>query len=107
MRCGHLLCELAGGACSLTPGLSRGCRTGPRPRTAIEADVFEEVRALLGLLDPARLVAPLAPGPVRDAAVRLAAIIRREAREGRGVLAQAREDEPDLVPRLERLCKPR
>lgn len=65
----------------------------------IAPDVFDEVRALLGVIDPA------APGePVREAAVRLAAIIRREALEDRSVLAQARTDEPELVPALERLC---
>ncbi|HVV87994.1 MAG TPA: GNAT family N-acetyltransferase, partial [Kofleriaceae bacterium] len=46
----------------------------------------------------------LPPGPARDAAARVAAIVRREAREGRGVLAQARVEEPELARSLARLC---
>jgi hypothetical protein len=96
MSCGHTLCELIGGACSLVAGLSRGCQTGLRPRTAIAPEVFEEIRGLLATLDD--------DATARAAAVRLAAIVRREAREGRGVVAQAREDAPELVPRLAALC---
>jgi hypothetical protein len=101
--CGHLLCELIGGTCSLSAGVSRGCRTGLPPRAEIEPEVYDEVGALLAVLDPVRPGAPV-PAPVRDAAVRLAAIIRREARDGRSVLAQARSAELDLVPGLARLC---
>ena len=41
---------------------------------------------------------------VQAAAVRLAEIIRREAREDRHLLAQVRIDEPELAPALARLC---
>ena len=66
---------------------------------SVALDVFEEVRALLAVIDP----------DVRDdrghaAAVKLAAIMRREAREDRNVLAQVRADEPELAPALARLC---
>jgi len=53
------------------------------------------------------LLAGLEPGR-RDehthaAAVRLAEIVRREARNDRQLLLSARDDEPELVPALERL----
>ncbi len=95
--CGHLLCELIGRSCSLATGRSRGCR--PNVSSKIVApEVIEEVRALLGLIDP----------DVRDAAVitaagRLAAILRREARDDRPLLAYFRIEEPELVPALARL----
>ena len=92
--CGHLLCNIIDGnrTCSIATGRSRGCTPGIAAKT-IAPEVFEEVRALLAVVDtdPA-------------AAVRLAEIIRREARDDRHVLAHARTDEPDLVPDLERLC---
>lgn len=96
--CGHPLCELIGGSCSLATGRSRGC-TPSLASKAVAPEIFDEVRALLALLE----------GGVRDersrtAAVRLAEIIRREAREDRHLLAQARMDDPDLAPALERLC---
>jgi hypothetical protein len=56
----------------------------------IEAAVFEEVR---------KLVAAVAAGQ-RDAAVRLAAIVRREAREDRNLLAQVHDDDPELARQL-------
>lgn len=96
--CGHLLCEIIGGPCSLATGRSRGCTPGLTSKT-ITPQVFDEVRALLAAIDPER------PDEyVRSAAVRLAEIIRREAREDRLLLVHARDDEPDLVPALERLC---
>ena len=101
--CGHRLCALLGGACSLLAGVSHGSHAPLRARTAIAAEVFDEVRALLPAIDLDHRGA-LASGPGRDAAARLAAIVRREAREGRGVLAQARVDELDLVAPLEVLC---
>lgn len=52
--------------------------------------MFDEVRALL---------AAIATGD-RDAAIRLAAVVRREAREDRNLLAQARDDEPELAAQL-------
>jgi hypothetical protein len=96
--CGHLLCELIDGPCSLATGRSRGCTPGLGPKT-IDPDVFDEIRTLLGVID-----LDVRDDHVRAAAVRLAEIIRREARNDRLVLVQARDDEPDLVPALERLC---
>lgn len=96
--CGHLLCELIGGSCSLATGRSRGCRPGVFAKS-VAPEVFDEVRALLSVIDP-----DTREERVREAAVRLAAIMRREAREDRHLLGQARIDEPDLAPALERLC---
>jgi hypothetical protein len=98
MDCGHLLCELIGGTCSVATGRSRGCRPGLVEKT-ISAEVFEEVRALLAVIDP-----DARDERVRAAAIRLAEIIRREARDDRHLLAHARMDEPELVPALEQLC---
>lgn len=92
--CGHPLCELIGGACSLAIHRSRGCRqnvTAPD----IAPEVFDEVRSLLATIDATA---------DRDAAIRLAAIIRREALDDRQLLVHARHDEPELVPAIERLC---
>ncbi len=73
---------------------SRGCTR--QAATSIAADVFDEIRALVEEIEAdERAVEP---------AVRLAGIIRREAIADRHVLAQARTDEPELVPALERLC---
>jgi hypothetical protein len=99
--CGHPLCELIGGTtCSLATGRSRGCRPGLTSRT-VAPEVFEEVRSLLATLGPT----PDARDPaVREAAVRLAAIVRREAREDRLLAVAARSDEPDLAAPLAHLC---
>jgi len=59
-------------------------------------EVFEEVRGLLAVI--------ASDEPGRAAAVRLAEIIRREAREDRNLIAQARSEEPELAPALARLC---
>lgn len=96
--CGHPLCELIGGPCSLATGRSRGCTPGLTSKT-IAPEVFDEVRALLAVIDP-----EISSERGREAAVRLAAIVRREAREDRLLLVHAREDEPELVSALERLC---
>ena len=93
--CGHPLCEFVGGPCSLASGRSRGCRPGLAAKTTAP-EVFEEVRGLLAVI--------ASDERGRAAAVRLAEIIRREAREDRNLLAQARSDEPDLAPGLARLC---
>ena len=95
MACGHLLCELIGDACSITIQRSRGCRPNITARNVAEA-IFDEVRALLPVVETDR-----------DAAIRLAAIIRREALDGRQLLAHVRNDEPELAPALERLCTKR
>lgn len=94
VSCGHPLCALIGGACSITAGRSRGCTPGLAPRVIAPA-VFDEIRTLLAEIEAQQS---------RAAAVRLAEIIRREARDDRSVLALARSDEPELVPALERLC---
>lgn len=96
--CRHLLCELIGGSCSLATGRSRGCRPSLAART-IAPGVFDEVRELLAIIDP-----DVRDDRVHAAAVRLAEIVRREARDDRHLLAHARSDEPELVPALEKLC---
>lgn len=96
--CGHRLCELIGGSCSLTSGRSRGCHATLASH-AVDPEVFDEVRALVSAIDPG---APDERG--RAAAIRLAAIIRREARDDRNLVALARSDEPDLADALARLC---
>jgi hypothetical protein len=88
--CRHPLCELIGeDACSIASGRTRGCTPGLAAKT-VGPPVFDEVRALL---------AQIATGD-RDAAIRLAAIVRREAREDRNLLARARDDEPELAAPL-------
>lgn len=96
--CGHVLCELIGGSCSLATGRSRGCTPGLTSKN-VAPEVFEEVRALLVVIDPR-----VRDERVHAAAVRLAEIIRREAREDRHLVAIARIDEPDIAPALTRLC---
>jgi hypothetical protein len=87
--CRHPLCELIGeGECSIATGRTRGCTPGLAAKT-IDSITFDEVRALL----PA-----IATGD-RDAAIRLAAVARREAR----LLAQARDDDPELAAQLAEL----
>jgi hypothetical protein len=91
--CGHPICALVGdGTCSIASGRSRGCTPGLAART-IDRAVYDEARGL---------VAAIARGD-RDAAARLAAIVRREAREDRNLLVQARDDEPELATALARL----
>lgn len=94
MTCGHPLCALIGGACSLRVGFSRGCSSDLRQPSDIDPATFDEIAQLL----------PRIEASDHDAAVRLAAIIRREAREGRGVVAQARDEAPELSRALMRLC---
>jgi hypothetical protein len=78
--------------------MSRGCRTGFL-RRSLDPDVFDEVRSLLSVIDPN------APDEqARTAATRLAAIIRREARDDRNLVSLARTEEPDLAPALAALC---
>jgi hypothetical protein len=88
--CRHPICTLIGeDACSIASARSRGCTPG-LGATTMDPSVFDEVRALL----PA-----IATGD-REAAIRLAAIVRREARENRSLLAQARDEDPDLAAPL-------
>jgi hypothetical protein len=91
--CRHPICKLIGeDACSIASGRTRGCTPALAAKT-IDPPVFDEVRTLL----PA-----IATGD-RDAAIRLAAIVRREAREDRNLLAQARDDAPELAAQLAEL----
>jgi hypothetical protein len=94
--CGHPLCELIDDGCSITTGRSRGCTPGIAEK-AIASEVFDEVRGLLAAIERR-------DAATRAAAVRLAEIIRREARSDRQLLAYARMDEPELAPALEALC---
>jgi hypothetical protein len=91
--CRHNICELIGDdACSIASARTRGCTPRLAEKTS-DPFVLDEVRSL---------VAAVATGD-RDAAIRLAAIVRREAREDRSLLAQARDDEPELAAQLARL----
>lgn len=101
MTCQHPLCELIGGACSLATRRSRGCRPNLTTRE-VAPETFDEVRALLDTLareddDDGR----------RAAAVRLAALVRREALEDRNLVRIARDEEPELAAALTRLCRQR
>ncbi len=91
--CRHRLCALIGGACSLVIVRSRGCRpnvTSPD----VAPEVLDEVRTLI-----TKLGAHGAHGD-REAAVRLAQIVRREALDDRNLLAIAREDELEFADAL-------
>jgi hypothetical protein len=88
MTCTHLLCELIGGECSIAVNRSRGCHAATWTKT-VDPDVFDEVRALLGVI-----------GTDRAAAVRLAQLVRAEALEERNLLAHARDDDPELADAL-------
>ncbi|HVK72243.1 MAG TPA: hypothetical protein VM734_02955 [Kofleriaceae bacterium] len=108
--CGHPLCELVGGDCSLAAGLSRGCQTGPRKLAPVDRDLIDEVAALLTELAPSPPPGdPAAAERQRTAATRLAFLFRREARTGRSLLVLAADDQldPDLATRLQALCRRR
>jgi len=91
--CGHLLCELIGdGACSLATNRSRGCRPQLAARE-VAPEMFAEVRELVAVIERRR-----------DAAVRLAQIIRREALDDRNLVVLARDEDPELAAALARLC---
>lgn len=93
LSCRHRICEIIGESeCSIASGRSRGCTPGLASKS-IDPSVLDEVRALL----------PAAANGDRNAAIRLAAIARREARENRNLLAQAREEEPELAQALAQL----
>jgi hypothetical protein len=93
VSCGHPLCDLIGGACSLTVSRSRGCRPNLTSRD-VAADVIDQVRTL---------VATIASGD-RAAAVELARIFRREALDERNLVAIARRDELEFADALAALC---
>jgi hypothetical protein len=96
--CGHLLCELIGGSCSLGIRRSRGCRPNPVSKT-VAPEILAEVRSLLAVIDP-----QVRDERVHKAAVRLAEIMRREALADRPLLAYARIEDPELALALARLC---
>jgi hypothetical protein len=117
-HCGHPLCQLLGGDCSLSARLSRGCRTGPRTAPPFEPELIDEVRTLLAQLGPpsrhdaGALSTPSTPSDAdrqRAAATRLAFLFRREARSDRNLLALTDDDElePELRARLDQLCRRR
>jgi hypothetical protein len=93
VSCGHPLCDLIGGACSLTVSRSRGCRPNLTSRD-VAAEVIDQVRTL---------VAKIASDD-RAAAVELARIFRREALDERNLVAIARRDELDFADALAALC---
>jgi hypothetical protein len=107
--CGHRLCALVGGDCSLLAGVSRGCQTGPRRAAPFDPAVVDEVTDLLARLAPEVPDDAAAAAAHRAAATRLAFVFRREARSGRNLLALAADDqlEPELRERLESLCRRR
>src|SRR5262245_55895036 len=98
VSCRHPLCEVIGGACSLATNRSRGCTPGIAAKT-VAPEVFDEVGALVAIIDPLFS----SPDPavrderVRAAAARLAQIIRREALDNRNLVALARDEEPELA----------
>ena len=88
--CRHPICILIGdGACSIASGRSRGCTPGLAAKT-VDPSMLDEVRALLHAITAGD----------RDAAIAFAAIVRREAREDRNLLAQTRDDAPELAAQL-------
>jgi hypothetical protein len=99
--CGHLLCDLIGGTCSLATGRSRGCRPNLTARE-VAPEILDEVRALLAAIEPSSL-----DERGRAAAVRLAQIVRREALDDRNLVAIALGDELEFAPALARLCAKR
>ncbi|HEX4455960.1 MAG TPA: hypothetical protein VH143_34100 [Kofleriaceae bacterium] len=94
MTCTHLLCELIGGDCSIAVQRSRGCHAAGWANT-VGSEVLDEVRALLGVIEPRA-----GTDRGRAAAVRLAQLVRAEALEERNLLAHAREDDPELADLL-------
>jgi hypothetical protein len=91
--CGHPLCELIGGTCSLASNRSRGCRPQLAAREPAP-EVLAEVRELLGAIARRE----------RPAAVRLAQIIRREALDNRNLIPLVRDEDPELADALAALC---
>lgn len=83
--CRHKLCALIGGGCSIAVTLSRGCR----PNVSTRETDFDEVRAVLLAKDW----------------VKLAQLVRREAMDGRNLVALARAEELDFADELAELCR--
>jgi hypothetical protein len=99
--CTHLICEIIGGACSLAVHRSRGCRANVTAKD-VAPERLAEIRQLLAVIDPEDR-----SDDTRAAAMRLAAIVRREALDDRNVLRIVASDEPDLAPALLHLCQRR
>jgi hypothetical protein len=99
--CEHPLCAIIGGTCSLAARRSRGCRPNLSSKE-VATEVLDEVRQLLAVIAPEARTEQ-----VRTAAVRLAAIVRREALDDRNLLTIISSDEPDLAPALAQLCRRR
>jgi len=94
VACAHRLCGLIGGACSIAITRSRGCRpniTSPETAPAL----LDEVRTLIAAIEICD----------RDAAVRLAQIVRREALDDRNVLAAVRREDLDFADALASLVR--
>jgi len=96
--CEHLICDIIGGACSLASGRSRGCHPTLAEKQ-LDPAVLDEVRDLVAAIDPEARDAR-----TREAAARLAAVVRQEALEDRNLVALVATDDPDLAPALVRLC---
>jgi hypothetical protein len=84
---------LIGGACSLATRRSRGCRPNVTSRE-LAPETLDEVRTLLARVEARDI----------EAAIRLAALFRREALDDRNLIALIRDDDPELAPALARLC---
>jgi len=97
--CEHPLCAIIGGTCSLATRRSRGCRPNLASKD-VAPEVLDEVRQLLAVIVP-----DARTEQVRTAAVRLAAIVRREALEDRNLMTIISSDEPELAPALAQLCR--
>ena len=93
--CSHRLCALIGGACSIVIVRSRGCRPNVTSHES-SPEVLDEVRTLIATIE--------AHGD-REAAVRLAQIVRREALDDRNLLAIARDDELEFADALAALVR--
>ncbi len=99
MTCRHPLCALIGADCHLATRRSRGCRANLTAKE-VAPEIFDEVRALLLAVEQ-----PEESDTRRAAAIRLAAIVRREALEDRNLVLLASDDAPELAPALARLCR--
>jgi hypothetical protein len=93
--CGHGLCALIGGGCSIVIVRTRGCRRNVNAHET-SPEVLDEVRTLIARIGADR---------DREAAVRLAQIVRREALDDRNLLAIARGDELDFADALAALVR--
>ena len=91
--CTHPLCALIDDGCRIAIQRSRGCHANHWPAATAPA-VLAEARALLAALD-------------RDAAIRLAQLVRTEALEQRSLATQLADEDEALGAALARLCASR